>query len=191
MPIIQKMRPQTKQAKTPLAILKYGNPLLRKKVKDVLDFDHLAEFVERMFITMRNEGGIGLAANQVGESISLMVIDTSYTAGEEGNDKYCIINSKIIKTEGAVIAEEGCLSIPDIRAEIKRPEIITLQYQDLNQEVHKKIFSGLVSRVIQHELDHLAGKLFVDYLSPSKRTLIHKRLLEISKSGKPSTGIIL
>ena len=185
------MKPQTEQTKTPLAILKYGNPLLRKKVKDVLDFEHLTEFVEKMFFTMRNEGGIGLAANQVGKSINLMVIDTSYTEGVGGNDTYCIINSKIIKTEGSVIVEEGCLSIPDIRAEIKRPEIITLQYQDLNQNVHENEYSGLVSRVIQHEIDHLSGRFFVDYLSPSKSMLIHKRLLEISKNGKPSTGITL
>ena len=185
------MKPQTEQTKTALAILKYGNPLLRKKVKDVLDFEHLPEFVEKMFITMRNEGGIGLAANQVGKSINLIVIDTSNTEGEEVNDANTFINSKIIRTEGSVTIEEGCLSIPDIRAEIKRPEIITLQYQDLNQNVHEKDFSGLVSRVIQHEMDHLLGRLFVDYLSPSKRILIHKRLLEISKNGKPSTGIIL
>ena len=87
--------------------------------------------------------------------------------------------------------EEGCLSVPDIRAEIKRPEIITLQYQDFDKSIHEKTFSGIISRIIQHEMDHLSGKFFVDYLSPSKRMLIHKRLLEISKNGKPSTGIIL
>ena len=118
------MKPQAEQTKTALAILKYGNPLLRKKVKDVVDFEYLHEFVEKMFITMRNEGGIGLAANQVGKSINLMVIDTSNTEGEDVNDVYTFINSKIIGTEGSVTVEEGCLSIPDIRAEIKRPETI-------------------------------------------------------------------
>jgi peptide deformylase len=87
--------------------------------------------------------------------------------------------------------EEGCLSVPDIRAEIERPETIILKFQDLEQNFHEKTFNGLISRVIQHELDHLKGKLFVDYLSPGKKMLIKKRLLEISKNGSPSTGIIL
>ena len=87
--------------------------------------------------------------------------------------------------------EEGCLSVPDIRADIERPETITIQFQDLDEVSHEQTFSGLVSRVIQHEMDHLNGKLFVDYLTPSKRMLINKRLLEISKTGKPNTGIIL
>ena len=87
--------------------------------------------------------------------------------------------------------EEGCLSVPDIRAEIERPETITLKYQDLENNFHEKIFSGLISRVIQHELDHLQGKFFIDYLPPAKKLLINKRLLEITKTGRPSTGIIL
>ena len=100
-------------------------------------------------------------------------------------------NSQIIKKEGSIVLEEGCLSVPDIRADIERPETITLRYQDLYQNFHEKTFEGLISRVIQHELDHLQGKLFIDYLSPAKRVLINKRLLEISENGSPSTGIIL
>ena len=185
------MKSQIEQTKMTLPILKYGNPLLRKKVDDVIDFDDLPEFVENMFTSMYKERGIGLAANQVGKSINLMVIDTSNVEGELDGKPYIFINSKIIKTDGLTKIEEGCLSIPEIRAEIERPEYITLQYQDLEQKVHEKSFSGLVSRVIQHELDHLKGKYFVDYLSPSKRMLINKRLLEITKNGKPSDGIIL
>ena len=110
---------------------------------------------------------------------------------EETGEKLIFINSNIIKSEGTVLMEEGCLSVPDIRAEIGRPDKITLRYQDLEQDIYENTFSGLVSRIIQHELDHLNGKFFVDYLTPSKRMLIHKRLMEISKNGKPSTGIIL
>ena len=184
------MKSSIKQNKSILPVLKYGNPLLRKKVDDVTNFNELPQLVERMFLTLQAEGGIGLAANQVGKSINLLIIQTNIV--EEDEDKtFIFVNSKVIKTEGSSLMEEGCLSVPDIRAEIKRPEIITLQYQDLDQNIHEKIFSGLISRIIQHEIDHLTGKFFVDYLSPSKRMLIHKRLLEISKNGKPSTGIIL
>jgi peptide deformylase len=173
-----------------LPVLKYGNPLLRKKVKYITDFTELHHFVEQMFLTMHNEKGIGLAANQVGRSINLLVVDTRNI--DDGNgEKYIFINSKIIKREGSTIMEEGCLSIPDIRAEIQRPEVIALQYQDFDQNIHQKSFSGITSRIIQHELDHLEGKYFVDYLSPSKRMLIHKRFLEISKNGRPSSEIIL
>ena len=110
---------------------------------------------------------------------------------EKNNPMYFV--NPIIKNKNKETStyEEGCLSVPDIRAEVKRPESITLEYQDLKQDLHQENFSGIVSRVIQHEIDHLSGKFFVDYLSPSKRILIHKRLLEISKNGRPSTGIIL
>ena len=183
------MNPQKIQNRTILPILKYGDPLLRDKVKNVINFKILPQFVDQMFNTMYEERGIGLAANQVGKMIHLLVIDTS--TSEEDNKPYIFINSKIKNTVGSIIMEEGCLSVPDIRASIERPETITLEYQDLEHNVNKKCFSGLESRVIQHELDHLEGKFFVDYLSPSKRILIHKRLLDISKNGKPSTGIIL
>ena len=174
-----------------LPIVKYGDPILRKKVKDITDFTSLPDMIEKMFNTMHEEDGIGLAANQVGWSLNLLVLDTSNLEGENYNEPYIFINSKIIKTEGAIVLEEGCLSVPDIRADINRPETITLQYQDLDQNFHKKIFNGIVSRVIQHELDHLQGKLFIDYLPPAKKLLINKRLLEIAKAGRPSTGIIL
>ena len=87
--------------------------------------------------------------------------------------------------------EEGCLSIPDIRAEIKRPETIKIQYQDLDGESYTETFTNLAARVILHEIDHLNGKFFTDYLQPAKRLLIQKRLQEIAKTGKPSTGIIV
>ena len=138
---------------------------------------------------MVKEHGIGLAANQVGWSLNLMVIDTSNY--EEEGDTCVFINSEIIHSEGEVIMEEGCLSIPNIRAEIKRPEEIIIKYQDLEQNIHERSCSGMTSRAIQHEMDHLNGKLFIDYLSQAKRMILNKRLLEISKSGEPSTGIIL
>ena len=185
------MKNQTTLVRTILPILKYGNPILRKKAELVTDFSSLPKMAEQMFDTMYEERGIGLAANQVGWCINLLVMDTSNIEGEEDSHSYVFINSEIIKTEGSVVIEEGCLSVPEIRAEIKRPETIILRYHSFDQTYQEETFTGLLSRVIQHELDHLKGKLFVDYLSPAKRMLINKRLLEISKTGRPTTGIIL
>ena len=185
------MKPQTVTAKPTLKILKYGDPLLRKKVEDVSDFRNLPYLAEKMFNTMHKEGGLGLAANQIGYSLNLVILDTSNLEGEEDCKPYILINTEIIRLNGSSIMEEGCLSVPDIRAEIERPETIILKFQDLEQNFYEESFTGLLSRVIQHELDHLNGKFFVDYLSPAKKILIKKRLLEISKNGSPSTGIIL
>ena len=185
------MKPQTQTAKSTLKILKYGDPILRKKVEYVTDFTNLPYLAEQMFHTMHEENGIGLAANQVGYSLNLLVLDTSNIECEEETKAAILVNTEIIRLKGSSIMEEGCLSVPEIRAEIKRPETIIIKYQDLEQNFHEETFTGLVSRVIQHELDHLNGKLFVDYLSPAKKILINKRLLEISKNGSPSTGIIL
>ena len=182
---------KTDTTELPLPVIKYGDSLLRKKVKPVENFTHISEMVEKMFATMSKENGIGLAANQIGFSYNILVIDTRNCESEEQGKSYIFVNSEILSTKGESIMEEGCLSVPDIRAEIKRPETILLRYQDLDKKHHKKHFSGLVSRVIQHEIDHLNGKFFIDYLSPAKRMLIHKRLLEISKTGNPSSGIIL
>ena len=185
------MKPQTPTAKATLKILKYGDPFLRKKVEDVSDFTNLPYLVEQMFNTMHEGNGIGLAANQIGYSLNLVVLDTSNLEGKEDCKPYILINTEIIGSNGSSIMEEGCLSVPDIRAEIERPETIIIKFQDLEENFHEETFNGLISRVIQHELDHLKGKLFVDYLSPGKKMLIKKRLLEISKIGSPSTGIIL
>ena len=176
---------------TTLPVVKYGDPILRKKVAEVEDFTDIPLKAQQMFDTMYEEGGIGLAANLVGWSLNLLVLDTSSMEEEEDAVSLIMVNSKIIKEEGCSVMEEGCLSVPEIRAEIERPESITLQYLDENENSHTQTFNGLISRVIQHEMDHLNGKFFVDYLPPSKRMLINKRLMEISKTGKPSTGIIL
>ena len=157
----------------------------------VEDFTNISEMVSQMNVTMAAERGIGLAANQVGWNLNLMIIDTrSYDENAKG-ESHIIINAEILNSEGESTMEEGCLSIPDIRAEIKRSETIMLKYQDLNKKYHKKYFSGLTARVIQHEMDHLNGKLFIDYLPQTNRMLITQRLLEISKKGKPSSAIIL
>ena len=174
-----------------LPVLKYGNSILRKKVRLVEDFTIIPEKVEQMYKTMEEENGIGLAANQVGWNINLMVIDTSNYDNEKEGGNYVFINAEILHSEGESIFEEGCLSIPNIRAEIKRPETIIIKYQNIKQKYYEQKYSGITSRAIQHEIDHLNGKLFIDYLSQAKRMLIKKRLFKISKTGNPSSGIIL
>ncbi len=172
-----------------LPVYKYGSSILRKKARTIEDFTIIPEIVEKMFVTMKAEHGIGLAANQVGWNMNLLVIDTRNY--EEEGEHYIFVNSKIMHSEGEIIMEEGCLSIPGIRAQIKRPETILLIYQDIEKKYYQRYFSGLISRIIQHEIDHLNGKLFIDYLSQTKRTLINKRLLEISNIDKTPSAIIL
>ena len=175
-----------------LQVIKYGDPLLRKKVQSINDIMGLSLLIDNMFETMYNEKGIGLAANQVGKSINLFITDTTGMEDEENLFKPMIfINSSIINSEGEFIMEEGCLSIPEIRAKIARPEKITLKFQDENEKWNENVYTGIMSRVIQHEIDHLNGKYFIDYLPAGKRLLLQKRLLEISKTGTPDTGIIL
>lgn len=175
-----------------LPVIKYGDPLLRKKVHTVKDIKGLKILIENMFETMYNEKGIGLAANQVGKSINLFITDTTGMEDETNSfEPMIFINSSIISSDGEFIMEEGCLSIPEIRAKIKRPEKITLKFQDEDGNWNENVYTGIMSRVIQHEIDHLNGKYFIDYLPAGKRLLLQKRLLEISKTGTPDTGIIL
>ena len=182
-----------------LSVVKYGDPILRKKVDRVTDFSKLDILIEDMFETMYYERGIGLAANQVGVNLSILVFDIGDSeSNDDENDEgelisepRVFINPKIIETAGECSMEEGCLSVPEIRAEVVRAETITLEYNDLDTNSYSEIFTGLSARVILHEIDHLYGKFFTDYLSKSKRMLIKKRLQEISLTGTPSTGIIL
>ena len=173
-----------------LPVIKYGESILRTKARTVKDFTIIPEIVSSMYETMRYENGIGLAANQVGWDLNLLIIDTRNHDDENGYNQI-IINAKIIHSEGEIIMEEGCLSIPNIRAEIKRPETIIIKFQNIDQKYYEQKYAGITSRAIQHEIDHLNGKLFIDYLPQAKRMLIKKRLLEISKTGNPSSGIIL
>ena len=182
-----------------MPLIKYGDPILRIKVDEVTNFSNLETLIVDMFDTMYHEKGIGLAANQVGVKLAIIVFDIGGYEFEEGEsveedfmvDPMVFINPLITDSVGECSMEEGCLSVPEIRAEIIRAESVTLQYQDINQNIFSKKFSGLTARVLLHEIDHLNGKFFTDYLSPSKRMLIQKRLKEIALMGTPSTGIIL
>lgn len=175
-----------------LPIVAYGDPVLRKRAKDIepgtLDVKKISD---DLFETMYSSSGIGLAAPQVGQGIRLFVVDgTGLNEDEKEEDKdpslegfkKVFINPEILEEDGDEWAfEEGCLSIPGIRAEVYRPEIVVIRYFDTDWNEHEEEYDGMAARIIQHEYDHLEGKLFTDYLSPLKRTLLKKKLSDITK----------
>jgi peptide deformylase len=159
-------------------IVRYGNPILRQKSERIEVFDEeLSQLAADMVKAMREGEGIGLAAPQVAKSISMFVIDMGLITDD--GKPMAVINPEIVQSEGQISIEEGCLCFPDVREEIKRPEIIRVKYQDLNGAEHEEEFGGYKSRVFQHEIDHLNGVLFIDHLGPMKRRLLHKRLKQI------------
>ena len=158
-----------------LKILKFPDPRLRTVAKKVVKFDKsLEKLANDMLHTMYEDNGIGLAASQVDRHIRLIVMDLS----EERNDPRVFINPeyKILDNESLASFEEGCLSIPGFSEEIIRPDKIELTWQDLEGKTHTDRPNGLLTICIQHEMDHLEGKLMVDYISPIKRDRIRKKL---------------
>ncbi|MDA9804743.1 peptide deformylase [Gammaproteobacteria bacterium] len=158
-----------------LKILKFPDPRLRTVAKKVTKFDKsLKKLSEDMLYTMYEGNGIGLAASQVDMHIRLIVMDLS----EDRNEPRIFINPEyeIIDNESLASFEEGCLSIPGFIEEIIRPDKINLTWQDLDGKIHKDKPEGLLTICIQHEMDHLEGKLMVDYISPIKRDRIKKKL---------------
>lgn len=178
-----------------LPIVAYGHPVLRKVATDILpDHPGLEKLIADMWETMYASNGVGLAAPQVNRDIRLFVIDTEqiFANMEEDDEdrnfpdapgmKAVFINAHIIELEGEEWPyNEGCLSIPKIREDIYRHKTVTLQYRDENFESKTQTFTGITARVIQHEYDHIEGKLFIDYLSPLKRKLMKGKLTDISK----------
>lgn len=176
-----------------LPIVAYGDPVLRKKCKEIPeDYPKLKELIDNMWETMYNAYGVGLAAPQVGVPVRLFMIDPSPFAEDEEleeqertqlkNLKKVFINPNIVEEEGDEWAfNEGCLSIPEIREDVFRKPVITIEYQDENFETHRDTYSGLAARVIQHEYDHIEGILFTDKLSSLKKRLIKGKLANISK----------
>ena len=163
-----------------LEVVHYGDPILRKKCNSVKDFSKLESLLNDMFDTMYEENGIGLAANQVGFNMNLFIIDISSI--EEDEKRRVFINGEIINSEGESWFEEGCLSIPDIRLNVKRPDIIKFKYQDEKGQEHEEDFDGLLARAIQHEVDHLNGVFIVDRVSKSEKMSVAKELKDIEKN---------
>lgn len=167
-----------------LPIIAFGDPVLRKKAVEITkDYPNLQEVIDNMFETMYNASGVGIAAPQVGLSIRLFVIDLTDKEEPDLKDfKKVFINAQILKEEGDKWNfNEGCLSIPDIREDISRNQTVTISYFDENWNQHTETFSGFKARVIQHEYDHIEGKLFTDKLSPLRRAMIKSKLDAISK----------
>jgi peptide deformylase len=164
----------------------YGDPILRKRAENIeKDTEGLTEILENMWETMYYADGVGLAAPQAGLPIRLFVIDASSGADEEPELKdfrKVFINPEIIELTGEKwIMNEGCLSLPEIREDVTRPDTVRIKYFDENFVEHDEVFSGFAGRVIQHEYDHLEGKLFIDYLSPLRKRLLKSRLNDISR----------
>ena len=165
-------------------IIMYGDPVLRKKAKDIDEGSDIQVLIQDMFETMNAAHGIGLAAPQIGKSIRLFVVDgtTLEDEPEIADFKKTFVNPEIIEEEGKEWPfEEGCLSIPTIREEILRKEKVRIRYFDENWIPHDEVYSGMKARIIQHEYDHIEGKLFIDYLTPLKKRMLKGKLNDISK----------
>jgi peptide deformylase len=159
-------------------IFTYPNPVLRQKVETVNSFDDsLKELARDLAETMYDAPGAGLAANQIGVCLRVVVIDVS--ASEEEKKPLVLVNPEIIEKEGCQVDEEGCLSVIDLTAKVERYSKLLVRAQDLNGRTWEFPAEDFFARVIQHELDHLNGILFIDHLSPLKRTLYKKRLKKI------------
>jgi peptide deformylase len=167
-----------------LPIYLYGQKVLRKRAQDVAKVTpELAKLADDMLETMYKSAGIGLAAPQVGHSIRLIVVDV---AGEEEEKRpYFMFNPVVTVKKGDCVAEEGCLSVPGIWADVERPESITVESLDKDgkKQVLKNI-DGILARCIQHEIDHLEGVLFVDKISATDRTINEGKLKKLSKESK-------
>jgi len=161
----------------------YGDPVLRKSAEEVTEFDkNLYRIAECLTETMYgHENGIGLAAPQIGVSSKLTVIDLSF--GTEYDKILTMVNPEIVEAEGESIGEEGCLSIPGIYEPVARTSRIYTRFQDLEGNIKELEAEDYLARVIQHEVDHLNGILFVDRLSTVKRKLLSRKLRELSKKG--------
>jgi len=178
-----------------LPIVAYGDPILRKAADDIdKDYPELDKLIDSMFETMYAANGIGLAAPQIGKGIRMFIVDcTSFAEEPEEDDDPAeiemlsdyvrvFINPQIIEEKGEEWGfKEGCLSIPNIREEVFRPETVTIEYLDRHFQVQRDTLGGYAARVIQHEYDHIEGILFTDHLPALKRRLLKRKLQDISK----------
>jgi len=158
-----------------MPILEFPDPRLRKKAVPVVRVDdELRRLIDDMFETMYEAPGIGLAATQVDVHRRLLVADVS----TEKNEPHVLINPEILEKDGIAITEEGCLSVPGYYEEVERAGHIKVRFLDREGEPLEREFEGLLAVCVQHEIDHLNGRLFVDYLSEAKRQRIRKRLIK-------------
>lgn len=169
-----------------LPIYLYGSKVLRQVAKPISPDDpSLEELIANLYTTMAKSDGVGLAAPQVGISLRIFVVDASPYADRDPNladFRKVFINPEIIATDGELVPfEEGCLSVPGIHENVLRPERVTLRYQDEKFVEHEEEFDGLIARIVQHEYDHLEGKVFIDRIAPLRKRLIQSKLKKITK----------
>ena len=172
-----------------LPIVAYGDPVLRATCEEIdQNYPQLETLIANMFETMYEAQGVGLAAPQIGKSIRLFILDaTPFAEGEDGDPgctdfKRVFINPIIFEESGEEWGmEEGCLSIPGIREEVKRQGDLKIEYYDQNWDLYEESLTGFAARVVQHEYDHIEGVLFTDKISAFRRQLIRSKLNDISK----------
>jgi peptide deformylase len=165
-------------------IVKFGNPVLEREADDVTEFDtaELHKFLEDMFESMYAAKGVGLAAPQIGFARKIAVIDVSN--GENPDDKLVLINPKVVKTEGKQVGEEGCLSIPTFREQVRRAKRVTIRAQNAKGEEYEMTGEDLLARAFQHETDHLYGRLYITHISALKRDLMKRKIKKLQRGGE-------
>jgi peptide deformylase len=164
-------------------IVKFGNPVLEKNAEPVTAFDDdLKKLVEDMFESMYAAHGVGLAAPQIGISKRLAVIDITFK--EDPTAKLVLVNPEILHTEGKHTQNEGCLSIPEFREPVTRPNKVTVRAQDVNGKWFEKTGEELLARALLHETDHLNGKLYIGHISALKRDLMKRKIRKLMKAGE-------
>jgi peptide deformylase len=165
-----------------LPIVKYGDDVLRLPTAPISEIDaSVQKLIDDMVDTMYAAPGIGLAANQVGASKRLMVIDLS--VGKRPNELHVFINPEMLEAEGELNEDEGCLSIPDFTETVQRPLRVKLRYLDRNGREREMWGEGLMARAMAHEVDHLNGNLFIDHLRGFRKDRILKKIQKLAKSG--------
>lgn len=166
-----------------LQVHEFPDPILQQHAMPVTVFDNkLRQLAADMLETMYEERGIGLAANQVAVLKQIVVVDVM--AGDEDHgqrEPQVLVNPKIVAASGETAIEEGCLSVPEFRAEVPRAEKIKVEYQDLEGQPQTLEADGLLAICLQHEFDHLRGRLFIDYLPPLKQRMVKKRLAKLAR----------
>jgi peptide deformylase len=165
-------------------IVKFGDPVLEREAEEVREFDtpELDQFLADMFESMYAAKGVGLAAPQIGISKKIAVIDCSN--GERPEEKLVLINPKILKVDGRQEGEEGCLSIPGFREQVRRGKRVTVRAQNAKGEEFEMTGEDLLARAFLHETDHLYGKLYITHISALKRDLIKRKIRKKQKAGE-------
>ena len=165
-------------------IVKYGHPVLDREADDVVEFDtpELHQLLDDMFRSMYAAKGVGLAAPQIGIARKIAVIDCSNE--EKPEEKIVLINPEILKVEGRQEGEEGCLSLPGFREQVRRGKRVTVRAENAKGEAFEMTGEDLLARAFQHETDHLYGRLYIKHISALKRDLIKRKIKKMQRAGE-------